>query len=73
MSTPPQDSNDGELDKLIEELEKQPEESDIIVEKQIKNNLDEKKPIVNPYKDKKNDDWNNYEFSDDKEESDDNW
>ncbi len=68
-----EDSNDGEMDKLLAELEHSPEESDIIVEKQIKKNLDEKKPIVNPYKDKKNNDFNDYEFSDDKDLSDDDW
>ncbi len=44
-----QDSNDGnsEIDKLLAELENDgvPEESDIIVEKQIKKNIDEKKEL----------------------------
>jgi len=58
----PEASNDGELDKLLAELEKKPEEADI-----------PKKDDKNPYKDKKNDDYNTYEYSDDKDLSDEDW
>ncbi len=37
------DSDDGEIDKLLAELENEPEESTIIVEKQIQKNIDENK------------------------------
>ncbi len=58
----PDPSDDGDLDKLLAELEKKPEEA-IIPKKEIKN----------PYKDKKNDDFNTYEFSDDMDLSDNDW
>ncbi len=58
----PKDSDDGELDKLLAELEKKPEESDI-----------SKKEVKNPFKDKKDDDFNSYEFSNDIDLSDNDW
>ncbi len=54
----PKDSDDGDLDKILAELGKDPEESDI-----------SKKTI----KDKKNDENNSYEYSEDLTSSDMDW
>ncbi len=58
----PNDIDDGELDKILTELGKKPEVSD-----------SSKKDDKNPYKDKKNDDSNTYEYSDDIDLSDNDW
>ncbi len=58
----PKDSDDGELNKLLEEIGKKPEESD-----------SSKKQDKNPFKDKKNDESNTYEYSDDIDLSDGDW
>ncbi len=61
----PEDSNETEdIDKILAELKNETVEE--------KPSPRDKKP-ENPYKDKKNDDNNEYEFSDDKDLSDDNW
>jgi len=57
----PDASDDAELNKLIEEIEKPAEEANI------------SKNDKNPYKDKKNDEHNTYEYSDDIDLSDDDW
>ncbi len=57
----PKDSDEGELNKLLEEIGKQPEESN------------KSKDDKNPFKDKKNDDNNEYEYSDDIDLSDGDW
>ncbi len=60
----PKDSNDAEnIDKILAELKDEPVEESITPKKEIKN----------PYKDKKNDDFNTYEFSDNKDLSDEDW
>ncbi len=60
----PGDSNDTEdIDKLLAEIKDEPVEESNIPKKEIKN----------PYKDKKNDESNEYEFSDDKDLSDTDW
>ncbi len=56
------DSDDGELDKLLAELGKEPEESD-----------PSKKDDKNPFKDKKSDDSHEYEYSNDIDLSDNDW
>ncbi len=56
------ETDDGGLDKILAELEKKPEVSDI-----------PKKVDKNPFKDKKNDDSNTYEYSDDIDLSDTEW
>ncbi len=58
----PKDSDDVELDKLIAEIDNPKEESNI-----------SKKDDKNPFKDKKNDDNNSYEYSDDIDLSDGDW
>ncbi len=55
------ESDDAELLKLLAENEKPVEETH------------PSKKVENPYKDKKNDESNDYEFSDDKDLSDDDW
>ncbi len=77
MSTPP-DSNDEELDKLLAELEKPSEESNIskneeIKDKQAIETLAKLKHDKPEWADKKNDDFNTYEYSDKLDEADDNW
>ncbi len=57
----PEDSNDADLNKLLEELNKPVEES---------NNSKKDK---NPFKDKKNDEQHEYEYSDDIDLSDNDW
>ncbi len=60
----PNDSNETDnIDKLLAELKDETVEESKIPKKEIKN----------PYKDKKNDDSNTYEFSDEKDLSDDDW
>ncbi len=58
----PKDSNDGELNKLLAELGEKPEESN-----------SSKKDDKNPFKDKKNDDSHEYEYSNDIDLSDNDW
>ncbi len=58
----PKDSDDGELDKILAELGKKPEESD-----------SSKKDDKNPFKDKKNDEQHEYEYSNDIDLSDNDW
>ncbi len=60
MSNAP--SNDSELNKLIEELDKPVEEENI-----------SKKPKKESIKDKKNDDFNEYDYSEDIDLSDNDW
>ncbi len=74
MSTQPE-SNDEELDKLLAELEKPSEDSnpsekikDVQAEETLKKIKHE-----NPYKDKKNDEYNEYEYSDKLDEADEDW
>ncbi len=60
----PNDSNDTEdIDKILAELKNE----------SVEESNTPKKEIKNPYKDKKNDDFNEYEFSDDKDLSDTEW
>ncbi len=60
----PEDSNDTEdIDKILAELKNEPVEESNIPKKEVKN----------PFKDKKNDDYNTYEFSADKDLSDEDW
>ncbi len=60
----PNDSNETEdIDKLLAELKDEPVEESTVPKKSIKN----------PYKDKKSDESNTYEFSDDKDLSDAEW
>ncbi len=72
------ETNEGktDIDKLLKELENEavPEESSIIIEKQIQRANDEKKPDKKPeWADKKNDDYNTYDYSDDKDVVDEDW
>ncbi len=61
----PKDSNETtDIDELLAELKNEPVEE---------SNTPKKKEIKNPYKDKKNDEFNTYEFSDDKDLSDTEW
>ncbi len=60
----PEDSNETQdIDKLLAELKDEKVEESIVPKKEIKN----------PYKDKKNDESNTYEFSDDRDLSDSDW
>ncbi len=60
----PEDSNETQdIDKLLAEIKGEKVEESIVPKKEIKN----------PFKDKKNDDFNEYEFNDDKETSDNEW
>ncbi len=60
----PKDSNETDnIDELLAELKNETVEESNIPKKEDKN----------PYKDKKNDDYNTYEYSDDKDLSDDDW
>ncbi len=60
----PRDSNETEdIDKILAELKDEP----------VEESNTPKKDDKNPYKDKKNDDYNEYEYSDDKDLSDGDW
>ncbi len=60
----PKDSNETEdIDKILAELKNEA----------VEESNTSKKEIKNPFKDKKNDDYNEYEFSDDKDLSDGDW
>ncbi len=60
----PEDSNEtANIDELLAEFK-----NETVEEKPFP-----KKEIKNPYKDKKNDEFHEYEFSDDKDLSDDDW
>ncbi len=59
----PSDSNDDvDIDKLLAEIKGETSEES-----------NKSKEVKNPFKDKKNDDSNTYEYSDDKDLSDDDW
>ncbi len=60
----PSETNDEDnIDKLLAEIKNESSEVSDIPKKEIKN----------PFKDKKDDEHNTYEFSDDKDLSDDDW
>ncbi len=65
MSTSPDSNEDEELNKLIEELDKPTTSEESIISKEKKDK--------NPFKDKKNDESNTYEYSEDIDLSDDEW
>ncbi len=77
MSTPPDSNEDAELDKLLAELEKEPSEelnnSEIIKDKQASDTLGKLKHDKPEWVDKKNDDYNAYEYSDKLDEDDEKW
>ncbi len=60
---PSETNDDVNIDKLLEEIKGETSEVSDTPKKEDKN----------PYKDKKNDDSNTYEYSDDKDLSDDDW
>ncbi len=60
----PEDSNEtANIDELLAELKNETVEESIVPKKQIKN----------PFKDKKNDEFNEYEFNENKDASDADW